>query len=159
MTTAAPGTYILITRLDNPQEIVVGRLGEYCFLAGYYLYVGSALGPGGLAARIGRHLRRSGKAQRWHVDYLLTRAQIEEVWVAEGKVRAECHWAEALRKAEGAILPVDGFGASDCACPTHLIYFPNQHRIRHLTDRLLQATPEPMAIQAVTICPGIGSIV
>ena len=159
MTTAAPGTYILIIRLDKSQEIVVGRLGEYCFPAGHYLYVGSALGPGGLAARIGRHLRRSAKARRWHVDYLLARAQIEEVWVAEGEARAECHWAAALSKAEGAILPVHGFGASDCACLTHLIYFPNQHCIRPLTDRLEQATPEPMVIQAVTICPGIGSIV
>ena len=34
---------------------------------GFYVYVGSACGPGGLRARILRHLRRSKKV-RWHID-------------------------------------------------------------------------------------------
>jgi Uri superfamily endonuclease len=37
--------------------------------AGRYLYCGSAKGPGGLKARLSRHMRR-GKSVRWHIDRL-----------------------------------------------------------------------------------------
>jgi len=36
---------------------------------GWYVYVGSALGPGGLAAKVGRHLG-GRKMCRWHTAYL-----------------------------------------------------------------------------------------
>jgi len=63
-----PGTYALVLRFSKRLEIIVGKLGVLSVQAGYYVYVGSALGPGGLAARVGRHCRRE-KALRWHVDY------------------------------------------------------------------------------------------
>lgn len=50
------GTYVLVIRLREPQEISVGRLGVFPFHHGYYVYIGSAFGPGGLKARIRRHL-------------------------------------------------------------------------------------------------------
>ena len=37
------------------QEVPIGKLGVLHMLPGIYVYVGSALGPGGLAARIERH--------------------------------------------------------------------------------------------------------
>jgi Uri superfamily endonuclease len=58
------------------------------------VYVGSALGPGGLAARIGRH-RRQNKLGRWHVDYLRAVTQVEEVWYATLPERQECFWEAA----------------------------------------------------------------
>ena len=64
-----PGTYVLILRVFRPASVRVGRLGRFHFPAGWYAYVGSARGPGGLAARISRHLR-SPKPSRWHVDHL-----------------------------------------------------------------------------------------
>ena len=66
-----PGAYVLVLRFSKRLEISVGRLGVLSAQAGYYVYVGSALGPGGLAARVGRHCRRE-KTLRWHVDCLRT---------------------------------------------------------------------------------------
>ena len=43
---AAPGTYLLVLRADAPARVSVGSLGELEVGSGYYLYAGSALGPG-----------------------------------------------------------------------------------------------------------------
>lgn len=138
----ARGTYVLVIRLDAPREITVGRLGTYLFPAGYYLYVGSALGPGGLRARIARHLNRDGKKMRWHVDYLLAQARVEEVWVAKSRTRLECRWAKVLCQVEGAMPFVAGFGSSDCACLTHLIYFQDRPRFSILRPHFQSGAPE-----------------
>ena len=53
-----PGTYALVVRVSGRSEIAVGKLGVLAAQPGFYVYVGSAMGPGGLAARIGRHCRR-----------------------------------------------------------------------------------------------------
>jgi hypothetical protein len=52
-----PGTYALIFTTDADLEIQVGRLGQLHVRPGVYVYVGSAHGPGGLAARVLRHAR------------------------------------------------------------------------------------------------------
>lgn len=49
---AKSGTYILILSSPARSTIDVGRLGRMTLAHGYYLYVGSAFGPGGLRARI-----------------------------------------------------------------------------------------------------------
>ncbi len=118
-----PGAYALLLRLEHDRELTVGRLGRFRFLAGVYAYVGSARGPGGLAARIARHLRHP-KPLRWHVDYLRACARPVAVWLAEGSQRRECAWAAALARMDDASLPVPRFGASDCRCPAHLVHFP-----------------------------------
>ena len=43
-----PGTYALVLRFSSGLEIVVGRLGVLAVQPGFYVYVGSALGPGRL---------------------------------------------------------------------------------------------------------------
>lgn len=118
-----PGTYALWLQLGGDREIAVGRLGRFPFAAGLYAYVGSALGPGGVAARVARHLRRC-TSPHWHVDYLRAAARPVRVWWAAGERRQECAWAAALAQMPGATLPVAGFGASDCSCSTHLIRLP-----------------------------------
>jgi Uri superfamily endonuclease len=134
MTDAEPGTYALLLKLDKQERITVGKLGTFNFPAGYYLYVGSALGPGGLRARLARYRRgsegpsglNSGQTSRklhWHIDYLLQRAQLIEVWSVASEERLECKWGEVARRLSGAQVPVWGFGSSDCRCPAHLIYF------------------------------------
>jgi len=116
------GTYVLIVRLPRLTTIGVGRLGRFQFPAGWYAYAGSALGPGGLAARISRHLR-SPKTLHWHVDYLRAHARPVEIWYAVGTRKRECAWAQALSGLPGASIPVPRFGASDCHCPAHLTCF------------------------------------
>ncbi len=113
----------MILHLAHPTAITVGRLGRFDFGPGWYVYAGSARGPGGLAARLSRHLRLS-KPLRWHVDYLRLYARPVAVWYAVGDERRECAWADALLRMSGALNPAPRFGASDCRCPTHLAHFP-----------------------------------
>jgi Uri superfamily endonuclease len=112
----------LVLRLPRFTTIDVGRLGRVQLPAGWYAYAGSARGPGGLAARISRHLR-SPKPLHWHVDYLRAHAQPVQTWYALGARKRECSWAQALSGLPGASIPVRRFGASDCRCPAHLIHF------------------------------------
>lgn len=114
------GTYALLLYLARQTQLDVGRLGCFSFPAGYYLYLGSALG--GLEARLGRHLRRHKKLH-WHIDYLMGRARALELWWQGGGEKRECAWAALARKAPRASLPVPGFGSSDCRCPGHLMHF------------------------------------
>jgi len=131
------GTYILILRLSRNKEIRIGRLGRHHFPKGFYAYVGSALGPGGLAARIKHHLRKADRP-RWHVDYLRDEALPQEVWAREQKIRLEHRWATALQQVRGASIPLSGFGCSDCRCQTHLFHFvkrPSIHAFKKLIQR------------------------
>jgi Uri superfamily endonuclease len=144
MTGAEPGTYALLLKLDKQERITVGKLGTFDFPAGYYLYVGSALGPGGLRARLARHRRsregssgsnrgQTSQKLHWHIDYLLQRAQLVEVWSVASEERLECQWSKATRGLSGAQIPVRGLGSSDCRCPSHLIYFsarPNREQFQ-----------------------------
>jgi Uri superfamily endonuclease len=130
-----PGSYVLILHLAHPKTITVGRLGTFEFAAGWYAYAGSALGPGGLAARLAHHQRR-GKAFHWHVDYLLAHAELAEIWWAVDNKRKECVWASALRSIPGARVPAPNFGASDCRCLTHLVYFNRCPAFSHFSRAL-----------------------
>jgi Uri superfamily endonuclease len=118
-----PGAYALLIALDCSSEIIIGRLGKFRFPAGFYLYVGSALGPGGLARRVARHLRAE-KRLHWHVDYLLDArcARVVEVWTAESATRRECDWARAAMQLPGATIIAPRLGASDCQCAAHLSF-------------------------------------
>ena len=122
------GTYALILELDQETVITVGRLGTFCFPAGYYAYVGSALGSGGLEARLARH-RRQDKRIRWHIDYVLAHACIVDVKVDDSGERLECAWARALLSMPGAQVVAPRFGSSDCACPSHLVYLGSSGRL------------------------------
>jgi len=121
MSEPTKGVYALVLRLEGREEITIGRLGKFAFPAGYYLYVGSALGSGGLEARLARHRRRDKKLH-WHIDYLLEHAHLVEVWSAASTDRLECLWAKTARQIPDGEIPVPGFGSSDCRCPSHLIY-------------------------------------
>ena len=117
----SPGSYGLLLRLDAATTLTVGRLGSFSFPAGDYVYVGSARGPGGLRARVHRHVRTE-KRRHWHIDYLLAHARLTDVHAVVGDEQRECDWAATLRRLPGAEVIASGFGASDCYCPSHLIY-------------------------------------
>jgi Uri superfamily endonuclease len=118
---ALPGTYALVMRCTTPRSITVGRLGELALRPGYYIYVGSALGPGGLAGRLHRHLSPS-HVLHWHVDYLGQAMSVDEVWYIADPIRREHEWASILQGTPGMSVPMARFGASDCSCPAHLFY-------------------------------------
>jgi Uri superfamily endonuclease len=118
------GTYVLALWLAAEQSLSVGYLGRHHFPAGWYLYVGSARGPGGLRARLERHRRRLGfnKRVHWHVDLLREHSTWGGAWIRPSEERLECTWARTLARLPGARVVVPGFGASDCHCAAHLLY-------------------------------------
>lgn len=117
-----PGSYLLLLKLAAFAGIQVGRLGVIGFQRGWYAYAGSAFGPGGLAGRVGHHLRPVQKPH-WHIDYLRAHARPVEAWMAVGPPPREHDWARVLAQAPGEGDCIRGFGCSDCGCPSHLLYF------------------------------------
>lgn len=124
MLPASTGTYILILHLSQPAQLTIGRAGLFVFPAGYYAYVGSAFGPGGLRARLKHHLAPPAKPH-WHIDYLRPAAPLCELWHSASTVRREHQWAALLCAMPAAALPAPRFGASDCTCASHLVHFPH----------------------------------
>jgi len=80
------GTYALILSCLAEQTVQIGKLGPLSLHPGWYVYVGSAFGPGGLAARLARH-RAVEKRLRWHIDYIRAATQLEEVWYTNDEIR------------------------------------------------------------------------
>ncbi|PWB95732.1 GIY-YIG nuclease family protein [Methylosinus sporium] len=115
---AAPGAYALLIGLTHPLEANAGRRAA-TLAPGLYLYCGSAKGPGGLRARLGRHMRQ-GKRRRWHIDQLTEAGESLGAWITEAK--GECDLVAALAALP---VPLEGFGSSDCPhCRSHLLFWP-----------------------------------
>jgi len=108
------GSYILIIEVKKDMKVKIGKLGALFFKKGYYAYVGSAMN--GLEGRISRHLRHD-KKMHWHIDYLLAKAEIKEIWYKEKS--KECEIAGKL-----SFPFIKNFGCSDCKCKSHLFYSP-----------------------------------
>lgn len=143
---ALPGAYWLALALPHSTRVRIGRLGAALFPQGYYVYTGSAHGPGGVRARLGRHLRGSPR-RRWHIDFL----RVEAAPLAWGWTTAtdpttpwECRWAQSLAASPGAFIPLPGFGASDCraGCPAHLVGFPSLAALQNAAFTATRGTME-----------------
>jgi len=145
---AEPGTYALLLRADAERTVEIGALGEMTIRPGVYVYVGSAFGPGGVRARVRRHARADG-ARHWHVDYLRSGTTLEAVWYTHDPTRRECAWAAALRRRPDADVPLDGFGASDCDCVSHLVALPSPPSLARFRARLREACPDHAPIERV----------
>jgi len=144
--TSEHGTYVLILRLHAERSIRVGRMGACAFPSGYYAYVGSARGPGGVAARVGRHLRRH-KTRRWHIDYLRAAAEPIEVWVAVSESPDLEHtFACALESMRFLHPAMAGIGSSDCGCPTHLFHSARLPSLRAFRRWVGSSQPASMRV-------------
>ncbi len=100
----APGIYVLVLHLPAETHLTIGRLGAFDLHPGYYLYVGSAFGPGGLAGRL-RHHRRPARHPHWHIDYLRAVAFVGQVWFAVQQTPREHEWAALLATMPGVSVP------------------------------------------------------
>ena len=130
---ARPGTYVLVLSSRSTDLIQVGRLGALQLQSGF-TYVGSALGPGGVRARLAHHLKPS-RRPHWHIDYLRAHTRVAEIWYCLDTRRLEHVWAEHIGLAEGASVPLVGFGSTDCGCESHLFFFqqrPSRERFRQV---------------------------
>jgi Uri superfamily endonuclease len=117
------GTYILIARVSAMRRLEIGSLGKFDIIPGFYAYVGSAFGPGGLGARVGHHLESTADPH-WHIDYLLKFAIPVEVWFTTAKRKLEHQWADLLENASNFRAPIRRFGSSDYhrSRTSHLFY-------------------------------------
>ena len=120
------GCYILFIRFKKEILIKIGALGTHQILKGVYAYVGSAKGPGGLEARVGRHFKKN-KRVKWHIDYLTVRPEcfLEGVVMIESETLKERELVELLENI-GGTHTIKGFGNSDDkSTVSHLLYFGN----------------------------------
>lgn len=114
------GIYSLIIYLNKERKIKIGKLGSFLFKKGFYIYTGSS--QNSLQKRIDRHLSTQ-KRLHWHIDYLLKYGKILNVKVIESSKQYECKLAKEISLLPNAIIPINGFGSSDCKCQTHLYFF------------------------------------
>jgi Uri superfamily endonuclease len=116
-----PGAYAMTIELADEVAVTLSGRSPITLSAGRYLYCGSAKGPGGLKARLSRHMRR-GKLLRWHVDQLTEHGLVVGSWVFPGG--DECRLVQMCSHLP---MPIARFGSSDCAtCRSHLLQWPNR---------------------------------
>ena len=118
---AAPdwaGAYAVV--IHSPGNVrLEGRRLFQCLSAGWYVYAGSAYGPGGIRARLRRHFRKKKKLHG-HVDQLTTVA--DEIHALAIRSGSECEIVAKLARSPAFQPVADGFGSSDCkTCRSHLL--------------------------------------
>ncbi len=151
---ARPGTYALILRAWPTGRLVpilqIGRCGALRVETGWYVYVGSAFGPGGLRARLRHHCRVSA-LPHWHIDYLRRAAEPETVWYSHDPQPREHSWAGNVARLYSARVPLLGFGASDCGCLTHLFFFPKRPCVSVFRRRVGAVAPDHARIESTAL--------
>jgi Uri superfamily endonuclease len=140
---ARPGSYALLLSSATETVIPIGRLGNLRLQPGFYVYIGSALGPGGVRARLAHHTRRAA-CPHWHIDYLKLHTRLEAVWFCYGRKRLEHIWARHCSKMPGASVPMAGFGSSDCDCESHLFFLSKRPRFASLHENGSQPVKVPL---------------
>jgi len=129
------GTYVLIFSACEKSLPEIGRLGTLQLKPGFYIYVGSAFGPGGLKARIDHHRKKSGRPH-WHMDYLGPFLKLIEIWYTYDTVQREHLWAQIISNTRGTSVPLAGFGSSDCHCKTHLFFRSTKPSIKTFRQKV-----------------------
>jgi Uri superfamily endonuclease len=144
------GTYALIFSSTVDRPVQVGQLGQLHVRHGFYVYIGSAFGPGGVQARVSHHRARSTRPH-WHIDYLREVIQLEAIWCSYDPARREHQWAEVCSRLPGASLPLRGFGASDCRCESHFYFFALRPSLPAFRRAIWSALPDHGPVHAYRI--------
>ena len=129
-----PGSYTLIMRSQVNQTIQVGKTKSLELQPGYYIYCGSAMGSGGIRARVSRHLKVN-KNKHWHIDSLLDWCDVLEVWLCYTSINFEHAWSELLGKVMDSGTKAFRFGASDCTCQSHLFFATKKPKMSWIKTR------------------------
>lgn len=138
---ATPGSYALLFHCSKAVEVAVGSLGRLQLEPGYYIYLGSAFGPGGVKARTNHH-RRICKKPHWHLDYLRPFLHLIEIWYSHDTKQREHQWANQISILRGVRQPFVGFGASDCDCSTHFFWIGYKPSFSGFRQRMRKVEPE-----------------
>ncbi len=133
------GTYILIAQVRQMKRLELGSLGQFDIVPGFYAYVGSGFGSGGLRGRIGHHLASTAEPH-WHINYLLQVATPVEAWFSTANRKLEHHWAELLDHAPGFCVPIPRFGSSDYhrSRASHLFYSKRRPSFRWFREQMIE---------------------
>lgn len=115
------GAYLLVISLSEAFDLEISSLPPTNMQTGFYIYCGSARGPGGIKARLKRHFAKA-KRRHWHIDHLtLATSKSAALPIADGD---ECILVSQLLNSRQFSTPVTGFGASDCStCQSHLLFW------------------------------------
>lgn len=111
-------SYQIYIKVQKDIELQIGKLGNFKFYKGNYIYTGSA--KKNIDHRIARHKANSiNKKLHWHIDYLLASDFVEITKITKFTINECC----LNKKTKGDIL-IKGFGSSDCKnnCQSHLKY-------------------------------------
>ncbi len=106
------GTYILIISVGRGTWFKPGSLQRVRLPPGCYVYVGSAMGPGGFEKRVFRHLRKRKKA-RWHIDYLTRLRSVQVKSIIYTPLQHGESRLTRMLSSLGFVKMVKGFGATD----------------------------------------------
>ncbi len=147
------GTYVLIAQVVQMKCLEIGSLGKFDLVPGFYAYVGSAFGSGGLHARIGHHLESTAEPH-WHIDYLLQIATPIEVWFTTVEGKLEHHWAELMERAPGFRVPIPRFGSSDYhrSRASHLYYSKRRPAFRWFRLQIIE-TFDGVEVEQIIFSP------
>ncbi len=138
------GTYLLFLLIQQDISLTIGALGSKLFQLGNYIYVGSALGSGGLEKRIARHLKQEKKIF-WHIDYLLRNKFVKILAYGEmlSDHKIECNVVnQIIGIFHEKSLIINYFGSSDCNCKSHLLYF-NKKPINEIIKQIKIKMKDP----------------
>lgn len=115
------GVYVLLLRLETPLKASIGFLGPVELPCGIYAYVGSARGPGGLRARVSRHLGKV-KSLKWHIDYVTSSPQAKPEALVYAETLEDIETPISVRLGESPCFKpsLKGFGSTDKKSETHL---------------------------------------
>lgn len=146
------GTYILMASVSEMRQVEIGGLGKHAIAPGFYLYVGSAFGSGGLRARLGHHLESTAEPH-WHIDYLLRVATPVEVWFTTTDRKLEHHWADLLESASKFRVPIPRFGSSDYhrSRTSHLFYSKRRPSFRWFEQQISEKFEEVEVVQQIIV--------
>ncbi|MEM2154278.1 MAG: GIY-YIG nuclease family protein [Nitrososphaeria archaeon] len=126
------GSYVLLLENKETCNIKVGALGQIIFYKGFYAYIGSMFGPGGLQARIRRYFK--GGKRHWHIDYILDKMKIIGVFILPEK-NFESYLANIAVK---NFKFIKGFGCSDKKDDmSHLLYFTGEHELKNFIEWII----------------------
>ena len=115
-------SYQIYILLKKRLEIQIGKLGNFNFPSGVYVYSGSA--KKNINKRLQRHFSKN-KICFWHIDYLLADQNVKIIKIIKSNI-LEC---DLNKKNNGKVI-ARGFGSSDCkkGCKSHLIYIAKNNK-------------------------------
>ena len=118
------GKYVLIIKISRDLQFNFSKKKIGASLSkGIYLYIGSAMGPGGLEKRLARH-KRKNKKLKWHIDYLTTQREATPIGSLVIKSNIpEAAIVEKLLKLQDFKIAIKGFGSTDSKAISHLLKY------------------------------------